>query len=66
MEFYMTTRSRIAAFLSVSALCLGVVAAPAASAADTTTATPAKHAKAHPKHKAAKPVAQPKADTPAK
>jgi hypothetical protein len=48
----MTTRSRIAAFLSVSALCLGVVAAPAAFAADSSSATPpAKHAKSHAKHK---------------
>jgi hypothetical protein len=40
----MTNRSRIAAFLSASALCLGLTAAPAVFAADagTTTAKPAK------------------------
>ena len=32
----MTTHSRIAAFLSTSALCLGLAAAPAAFAADAT------------------------------
>jgi hypothetical protein len=54
LEFQMTNRSRIAAFLSVSALTLGLSAAPAAFAADAagTTAKPAAKT-AHPhKHKA--------------
>lgn len=49
----MTTHSRIAAFLSTSALCLGLVAAPSAFAADATakvgegkTQTQSKHHKA--------------------
>lgn len=44
----MTTQSRIAAFLSTSALCLGLVAAPSAFAAQG-QANGAKHAK-HAKH----------------
>jgi patatin-like phospholipase/acyl hydrolase len=47
----MTNRSRIAAFLSVSALCLGLTAAPAVFAANASTAT--KTTKAH-THKKAK------------
>jgi hypothetical protein len=52
----MTNRSRIAAFLSASALCLGLTAAPAVFAADagTTTAKPAKTTTHKHKHNASK------------
>jgi len=62
----MTTQSRIAAFLSTSALCLGLAAAPSAFAASG-QAAPAKHAK-HAKHahKAAAKSAGQTAPAPAK
>jgi hypothetical protein len=62
MESYMTNRSRIAAFLSVSALCLGLTAAPAVFAAEGSTAT--KTTKAH-THKKAKGSMAKKSATPA-
>lgn len=48
----MTTHSRIAAFLSTSALCLGLAAAPSAFAAgtDATTKTGETKTQAQPKH----------------
>ena len=62
----MTTQSRIAAFLSTSALCLGLAVAPSAFAASTTTHT-AKTAKHKAHHKAAKKAVTPApAATPAK
>jgi hypothetical protein len=61
----MTNRSRIAAFLSASALCLGLTAAPAVFAADAGSTT-AKPAKAHThKHKAKSGSMSKKSATPA-
>ncbi|WP_144638417.1 hypothetical protein [Bordetella genomosp. 13] len=58
----MTTQSRIAAFLSTSALCLGLAAAPSAFAASSATngthAKTAKH-KAHAHKSGAKKAAAP-------
>ncbi|AOB31937.1 hypothetical protein AKI39_16335 [Bordetella sp. H567] len=60
----MTNRSRIAAFLSASTLCLGLTAAPAVFAADAgTMAKPAK-ATTH-KHKAKSHTKAKKSATPA-
>ncbi|CAM3730719.1 hypothetical protein BOSP111201_22615 [Bordetella sputigena] len=60
----MTNRSRVAAFLSASALCLGLTAAPAVFAADAgTTAKPAKTT-TH-KHKAKSGTKAKKSATPA-
>ncbi|MBR8652731.1 hypothetical protein KDH83_05320 [Achromobacter sp. Marseille-Q0513] len=64
----MTTHSRIAAFLSTSALCLGLAAAPAAFAADATakpgeTKSQMEHGGKH--HKADKTSAKPAAAKPA-
>jgi hypothetical protein len=62
----MTKRSRVAAFLSVSALCLGLTAAPAVFAADagSTTAKPTTKAHTH-KHKAKSGSTAKKSATPA-
>jgi len=56
----MTTHSRIAAFLSTSALCLGLAAAPSAFAETmNSTAAPAKSQMHKPHHKAAAKTAKP-------
>ena len=47
----MTTHSRIAAFLSTSALCLGLAAAPSAFAAGADATTKAGDTKTHAQHK---------------
>ncbi|MFD4840575.1 hypothetical protein ACFWP0_23975 [Achromobacter sp. NPDC058515] len=47
----MTTHSRIAAFLSTSALCLGLVAAPSAFAAGADATTKAGESKTQAQHK---------------
>ena len=62
LELLMTSRSRIAAFLSVSALTLGLAAAPAAFAADASTTAKPKSSQTH-KHKAKKSGAKSSAKT---
>ena len=58
----MTTHSRIAAFLSTSALCLGLAAAPSAFAETvSSTAAPAKSQMHKSHHKAAAKTAKPAA-----
>ncbi|MCF7769663.1 hypothetical protein [Achromobacter pulmonis] len=47
----MTTHSRIAAFLSTSALCLGLAAAPSAFAAGADATTKSGESKAQAQHK---------------
>ncbi|MEN4922682.1 hypothetical protein ABE485_28695 [Achromobacter spanius] len=58
----MTTHSRIAAFLSTSALCLGLAAAPAAFAAGATKSGETKTQAQHKHHKSDKTSAKHAAD----